>query len=250
MFIKEWIIRTGKKILIRYPQTILRFFQYLMEFREVKKQTGNRFTANWSDAYPCLQDKQKFTPYDQHYIYHPAWAARKLVTINPGMHIDISSILSFSVIISAVVPVHFYDYRPAKLNLTNYQSDFADLLNLPFDDNSVESLSCMHTVEHVGLGRYGDEIDGSGDLKAIAELKRVLAPNGHLLFVTPVGRPRIQFNAHRVYSHEQILEYFHPLTLKEFSLVPDSGGLVENAPGELVAQQSYGCGCYWFQKEN
>jgi SAM-dependent methyltransferase len=202
----------------------------------------------WKDAYPCLQDALKFTPFDQHYIYHPAWAARKLVSIHPKVHIDISSILSFSSIISAVVPVRFYDYRPAKLNLSNYQSDFADLLNLPFDDNTVESLSCMHTVEHIGLGRYGDKLDADGDLKAIGELKRVLSDGGNLLFVTPVGRPTIQFNAHRVYSYEQIISYFHPLKLKEFSLIPDEGGIIENASPSLVSQQSYGCGCFWFVK--
>lgn len=250
MFLKDWIVRGGKRVLIRYPKTIIRFFQYLREFHTVKKQTGSRFPFHWKDAYPCLQDKLKFTPFDQHYIYHPAWAARKVVEINPKMHVDISSILSFSSIISAVVPVKFYDYRPAKLNISNYQSEFADLMNLPFEDNSIESLSCMHTIEHIGLGRYGDKLDGLGDLKAIKELKRVLAPAGHLLFVTPVGKPLLQFNAHRVYSHEQIMEYFHPLVLREFSLIPDNGGLIENANGELVAKQNYGCGCYWFIKSN
>jgi hypothetical protein len=106
----------------------------------------------------------------------------------------------------------------------------------------------MHTVEHIGLGRYGDELDADGDIKAINELKRVLQPGGDLLFVTQVGKPVIQFNAHRIYSYEQIIEYFSPLTLKEFSLIPDQGGLIESADPSLVAQQHYGCGCFWFKK--
>ncbi|NDC42314.1 MAG: DUF268 domain-containing protein, partial [Chitinophagia bacterium] len=56
---------------------------------------------------------------------------------------------------------------------------------LPFESDSIPSLSCMHTIEHVGLGRYGDQLDPQGDLKAIAELKRVVQPGGDLLFVTP-----------------------------------------------------------------
>jgi hypothetical protein len=36
----------------------------------------------------------------------------------------------------------------------------------------------MHVVEHIGLGRYGEPMDEQGDLKAIEELKRVLAPGG------------------------------------------------------------------------
>lgn len=249
MFVKDYAIQTAKKVLIRYPKTIGRFFQYTAQFRKLKKETGDRFPFRVKDAYPCLEDALKFTPFDQHYTYHPAWAARKLAQIKPAEHVDISSILSFSTIVSAFVPVKFYDYRPAQLGLNNLASDFADLLQLPFADNSVASLSCMHTVEHIGLGRYGDPLDAEGDLKAIAELKRVLRPGGNLLFVTPVGRPLVQFNAHRVYSFEQITTYFGPLALKEFSLVPDSGGLVESADPKLVAQQKYGCGCFWFIKE-
>jgi SAM-dependent methyltransferase len=149
--------------------------------------------------------------------------------------------------LSAVMPVKFYDYRPATINLSNYQSGFADLLNLPFEDHSIESLSCMHTIEHVGLGRYGDPLDAEGDLKAIAELKRVVKPGGHIIFVTPVGKPRIEFNAHRIYSFEQISSYFSPFELIEFSLVPDKGGFIENADSGIVKEQQYGCGCFLFK---
>ena len=107
----------------------------------------------------------------------------------------------------------------------------------------------MHTVEHIGLGRYGDELDPKGDLTAIAELKRVLASGGDLLFVTPVGRPKIEFNGQRIYSYEMIVEYFAPFVLKEFSLIPDAGGFIEGADPALVAQQAYGCGCFWFKKQ-
>jgi hypothetical protein len=59
----------------------------------------------------------------------------------------------------------------------------------------------MHVIEHIGLGRYGEALDPDGDLKAIRELVRVLAAGGNLLVVVPVGRPRIQFNAHRIYDY-------------------------------------------------
>lgn len=137
------------------------------------------------------------------------------------------------------------------LKLDGLQLESGDLLALPFHDASVSSLSCMHVVEHVGLGRYGDPIDPEGDLKAITELKRVLALKGNVIFVVPIGQPKVIFNAHRIYSHDEIMEYFHDLELKEFALVPDrpdNGGLVYNASRELVNAQTYGCGCFWFQK--
>ena len=109
----------------------------------------------------------------------------------------------------------------------------------------------MHVVEHVGLGRYGDPIDPEGDLKAIAELIRVLAKGGNLLFVVPIGKPKLMFNAHRIYSYSQIVSYFEELELVEFSLIPDSietGGFIHNATQEMADSQIYGCGCFWFRK--
>jgi hypothetical protein len=110
----------------------------------------------------------------------------------------------------------------------------------------------MHVVEHVGLGRYGDPLDYDGDLRAVAELQRVLKAGGQLLFVVPLGgESRIQFNAHRIYTYRQILGMFAELKLVEFTLIPDDGsvlGLVRHASEELANAQRYGCGCFWFQK--
>jgi hypothetical protein len=102
-----------------------------------------------------------------------------------------------------------------------------------------------------GSGRYGDPIDPQGDIQAARELARVIAPGGSFIFVTPVGKPKIAFNAHRIYSYEQVLALFPGLKLKEFSLVPDDfkkHGLVRNADPKTVALQDWACGCFWFTK--
>jgi hypothetical protein len=125
-------------------------------------------------------------------------------------------------------------------------SNPSDLLALPFENGSIQPFSCMHVVEHVGLGRYGDRLDPDGDLKAIAELKRVLSIAGTLLFVVPVGKPRVMFNAHRIYSYRQIMGYFDGLDLVEFALIPDrhdEGDLVYGASEEITARQNYTFGC-------
>lgn len=210
---------------------------------------NNRFVLDKDDLFPCLYDATSITYFDPHYTYHPAWAARIVRKINPTKHIDISSILHFSTQLSAFVPTDFYDYRPAKLKLSNLNSGTADLTSLPFDNNSVQCLSCMHTIEHVGLGRYGDKLDPDGDLKAICELKRVIKTGGNLLLVTPVGRPRLQFNSHRIYSYEMILDHFSEFELKDFSLVNDAGEFLSPADPVDVPHQSYGCGCFWLIKK-
>lgn len=218
-------------------------------FKRKEKKTKKRFSSGIVDFFPCVSDKTPTTGFDKHYIYHPAWAARVLSKTKPHEHVDISSILYFSSIISAFIPTRFYDYRPPNLVLDNLVVGSLDICSLPFADNSIESLSCMHTVEHIGLGRYGEKIDPDGDIKAINELKRVLRPGGNLLFVVPIGKPRIQFNAHRIYSYSQILGLFSGLTLKEFSLISQYGnGIIYNSSEELADKERYGCGCFLFTK--
>ncbi len=234
-------LREIKHIIKKYPKFFGKYFGYNKQERlEIK------------NIFPCLFDDTEKTGYDRHYIYHPAWAARKLAQTKPKKHVDISSTLQFSTLVSAFIPVDFYDFRPAEIRLSNFNPKKADLTKLHFKDNSIESLSCMHTVEHIGLGRYGDPLDHEGDIKAIKELQRVLKPNGNLFFVAPVGKPKVMFNAHRIYSHEQILKYFADLKLIEFSLIPEDCktdiGIIENATTEQANNETYACGCYWFTK--
>lgn len=228
---------------------MIRFSREYQQFRRCHNQS--RQPLRWADRYPCLGDRTATTGFDRHYIYHTAWAARILAQTRPTRHVDIGSSLYFASLVSAFVPVDFYDYRVAELRLQNLSSRHADLLDLHFEDQSIASLSCMHVVEHVGLGRYGDPINAEADLSAMQELQRVVAVGGKLLFVTPVGRPRVCFNAHRVYGYDQILASFPELELHQFALIPDNpsrGGLILDADPSLVREQSYGCGCFWLRR--
>jgi hypothetical protein len=218
----------------------------LKKFKELN--SGDRFSNSDFDIYPCLHDKTIITPFDAHYVYHPAWAARIVRDINPQLHIDISSTLHFCTMLSAFIPTRFYDYRPALLNLDNLTSESIDLTNLSFEDNSQTSLSCMHTLEHIGLGRYGDPLDPDGDIKAINELARICAVGGNLLLVVPVGRKKIMFNAHRIYEPKEFASYLVNFKIIDFSLITDDGHFINNATYEQAAEQNYGCGCYWFVK--
>ncbi len=227
------------------------------EFEQLKSQEKSseryrEFNFSKNNLFPIINEKTENTAFEPHYTYFPAWATRIIKEINPKIHVDISSSLKFVNVLSAFIPVDFYDYRPARLKLSNLNCGKADLNNLPFDDNSIESLSCLHVVEHIGLGRYGDSLDFDGDIKAIAELKRVVKKEGNLLFVVPMGYSRINFNAHRFYSKTQITNYFADFELLDFKLVPDDYlnlGLVDNPTNEFVESQKNGCGCFWFKKK-
>lgn len=87
---------------------------------------------------------------------------------------------------------------------------------MPYEDNSLESLSSLCVVEHIGLGRYGDSIDSFGSEKAINELKRVLKKGGIILFSIPVDcENKIYFNAHRAFTRDYILKLFDGFEILE-----------------------------------
>ena len=225
-----------------------RFVSDFLAFRRLSRIHNRPFTLRWKDRYPVLDERTSETAFEPHYTYHPAWAARVIARTKPAMHVDIASTLHFCGMLSAFVPVEFYDMRPARLTLSNLTSRRADLLSLPFPDESIESISCMHVVEHVGLGRYGDPLDPIGDLKAMAELQRVVAVGGSLLFVVPVGRPCIRYNAHRIYGYEEVAKRFARLRMRQFALIDDEGQFTVDArPGDADSQEN-GCGCWWFTK--
>ena len=226
------------------------FLSLMSDFFRFKSMEGSRrLPINFKDIRLYKEGKSQQSSFDAHYVYHTSWAARILARIAPKEHVDISSSLYFVGLVSAFIPVKFYDYRLVHLSLKGATIGTADLTSLLFPDASIPSLSCMHVVEHIGLGRYGDPIDPNGDLKAMSELKRVLSKGGDLLFVVPIGFPKIVFHAHRIYSFAQIQQCFHDLKLMEFMLVCDDASVVFNASEDLANSQKYGCGCFWFRKE-
>lgn len=213
-----------------------------------------RFRVRLSDTRLFLRDATSSKSYDRHYVLHTAWAARVLSESRPTRHVDVASSLQFVTTVSAFVPTLALDIRPAELCLSGLQYRRGSLTALPFESESLESVSCMHVLEHVGLGRYGDPLDYDGDLKELAELARVVAPGGQLLIVVPVcGEPRIEFNAHRIYGFRQFMSMASSsgLELVEFALIPDDGSeqtLIRHASPHLADLQRYGCGCFLLRR--
>ncbi len=201
-----------------------------------------------ADSYPCLTDWVPATPFDPHYFHQGAWLARCLQERNCLAHVDVGSSVMMVGVMSAHVPTVFLDFRPLQVTLHNLLCVAGDILHLPFADKSVMSLSSLHVIEHIGLGRYGDPLNVQGSIKAAHELARVLAPGGVLYVSVPTGRDRVCFNAHRVFSPDALKAMFAPLVCTAFALVDDAGRFHPQGNGKAAAQLEYGCGMYVFSK--
>ncbi len=217
------------------------------------KDSCKPFPLKTIDNYPCLYDRfKKAGSISKHYFFQDLWAARKVFESKVERHYDIGSGLAgFVSHCLSFTKVVMLDIRPlGGVDIPNFefqQCDCMDMKNIPND--TIPSLSSLHAIEHFGLGRYGDPIDPDGYIKAINEIKRVLAPKGNLYFAVPVGHQRLEFDSCRVFDPEYIVELFCGLDLVEFSMVNDANVLVQNASPKEAKDSYRACGLYHFQKK-
>jgi SAM-dependent methyltransferase len=231
----------------QYPFNLLLFckdfWHFWSDYRRYAQQNHNDafvFLPNYN--YPQLRDKTAATPIDPIYFFQDAWAAAKIFETRPQHHYDVGSSVKTLGIISQFVPTTMVDIRAVPLKLKNFNFLEASILALPFADASIESLSSLCVLEHIGLGRYGDPIDPWGSEKAIAELQRVLAPGGKLFVSVPVDQEcRIYFNAHRAFTRDYLLKLFANLQLVEEQYI--YGDALENS---YAPEKGFGTGLYYF----
>jgi hypothetical protein len=227
--------------------SLSRLPEFLAEWRRFRRLSGPA-AAKVADMWPCLEDRLRATPFDSHYFHQAAWLARELAIARPALHVDVGSSVTAMSVLSAHVPLVFIDYRPLQVSLAGLWSVAGDITRLPFADKSVTSLSSLHVVEHIGLGRYGDRIDPAGCFAALAELERVLTEGGLLYLSTPIGRERVCFNAHRVFAPATILAALPRLSLKRFCYVGDDRRLHVGASLMDAGSLDYGCGLFEFER--
>lgn len=224
------------------------YIDFIKDWRKYSKMEGAE-PIHLIDSYPCIFDKTKTTSFDRHYFYQDIWAFKRIYESKTDSHVDVGSKVDYVGFLSAITNVTFIDIRTLKVNLKNFESKKGSILSMPFKNNSVTSLSCLHVAEHIGLGRYGDKLDPEGTKKACKELSRILAINGNLYLSVPVGKQKTYFNAHRVYRPRTIIEYLEGLHLIELSGITDTGDFIENVPINILENSNYACGLFWFRKE-
>jgi SAM-dependent methyltransferase len=184
-----------------------------------------------------------------HYFHQDLWAARKLYDAGTRVHVDVASrIDGFVAHALTFCHITYVDVRPIDLQWEGFTFKRGLITDLPFADGSVNSLSSLHVIEHIGLGRYGDPVDPEGSWKAARELTRVLAPEGRLLIGVPTGRERVCFDAHRIFDPATIRDMFAGLELADFSFIDDENRFIRNGSFEDARVANYGCGLFEFRK--
>ena len=229
------------------------------EWRELKRQNraaGHPFPIAFS--MPCLGDR-----FDQsgtakgHYFFQDLYVARKIFERNPTRHVDVGSrVDGFVAHVASFRTIEVFNIRPLPLDIPTIRFQQANLMELHEALRACcDSLSCLHALEHFGLGRYGDSIDLYGHVKGFGCLSQILKTGGMLYLSVPIGPERVDFNACRVFRIQTILSLAEPsFTLEAFSYVDDAGNFHAIVPlsPELVAEDGlcdYGCGIFEFRKK-
>ncbi len=232
---------------IRFYHGVTGYFWYIRDLIKHNALSKNKIGFDMN-LFPILDEKVSLTPFDAHYFYQQLWVFENVLKNKPKEHVDVASTYEMSGYLSKIVKTKFVDIRPIRTKIKNLEIIDGNILNLKFKNSSVPSLSSLHVIEHIGLGRYGDTIDPLGTKKACVELSRILAKGGRLYLSTPIGKERICFNAHRINSPQTIIKYCRGLKLVSFSVVDDEGEFHENVNYEDYKNLNYGCGMFFFTK--
>ena len=192
-----------------------------------------------------------------HYFHQDLLVAQSIFQNKPRRHIDVGSrIDGFVAHVASFREIEVLDIRNLSNNYhPNIKFTKLDIMEEPKDMGLTDSLSCLHAIEHFGLGRYGDLIDVDGHKKGLENMIKLIEPNGLLYLSFPIGeKDEIHFNAHRVFHPKSIFSFKNiseKIKLKRFDYIDDKDQLhskirIEDCPENL----KYGCGIYTFVVNN
>lgn len=146
------------------------------------------------------------------YFWQDLLVARSIAEAKPEKHVDVGSrVDGFVGHVASFRQIEVLDVRPITTSISGivfHQCDLMELTSLPGMNGLgyCDSLSCLHALEHFGLGRYGDPINSLGYSQGLSNMARLLRPGGTFYLSTPVGRERVVFNAHWVFDPRTIVQ--------------------------------------------
>lgn len=195
------------------------------------KNTRESFRTNDEYLWPIISDKYEMAGFINNYFWQDLWAAKLIIQSGTKKHFDIGSRLDGFIahLLSANIDVSIIDIREFPMQLEGLHAivDDATTLN-QIPDNSIDSMSALCSLEHFGLGRYGDPIDPEACFKCFENIQRKITDGGNLYISVPVGKERVEYNAHRIFYPKTIVDSFNKMKLIEFSVATIEG--IEKKP--------------------
>ena len=191
------------------------------------------------------------------YFHQDLLVAQRIHAARPRRHVDVGSRLDgFVAHVASFRPIEVMDLRPLRSTARHIQFLQADLMDVRSTPEAIcDSLSCLHALEHFGLGRYGDELDPLGHERGLDALVRLLEPGGTMYLSVPVGPQAVWFNSHRTFHASTVVQLVGArMKLMRLDLVDDAGDLREDVPHALIASdptlgcRREGCGIFEFRK--
>lgn len=180
----------------------------------------NNFQIQKEYMWPILKDKYAMAGSMENSFWQDLWAAKYIIKSGVQSHFDIGSRLDGFIahLLAAEIDVTMIDVREFPGEVERLHTIVDDATNLhQIADGSIESISALCSLEHFGLGRYGDPIDPEACFKCFANIQKKLKKGGRLYISVPIGKERVEFNAHRVFYASTVVENFNTLCLEEFS---------------------------------
>lgn len=205
-----------------------RFRRDKKEYSRLNKRESFRVDPHF--LYPCLNDWYESAGKIDSYFWQDLWASKLIYKNNPEKHYDIGSRVTTFIapLLAFRDEVYLIDVRPLDISVPGLHFIQADATMLEgIEDDSLESLSALCSLEHFGLGRYGDPIDPESFFKAMSSIARVMKPGGLCYIAVPIGYEHVEYNAHRVFYAQTVVDAAKPLVLKSFS-VTIGDGIEEN----------------------
>lgn len=171
---------------------------------------------------PIVSDRYAINSGMTNYFWQDLWAAKHIIANEVKEHYDIGSRVDGFIahLLAANIKVNMIDVRPFRGEVENLFTIVDDATMLKqFEDDSIASLSALCSLEHFGLGRYGDPVDPEACFKCFSQIQRKMSTGGRLYISVPVGMERVAFNNCRIFNPNTIVSSFNKLKLIEYSVI-------------------------------
>lgn len=186
-----------------------------------------------------------------HYFWQDLICAKWIAEANPKKHLDIGSrIDGFIAHLLAFREVTILDIRKLPFEIPGLRSIVGDAQsNLQEFSTQFDSVSTLHSVEHFGLGRYGDPINASGHISGILNIAECVKVGGSLYISAPIGQPKVEFNSQRILHPNLIPQILTNFKITKFVLIPWRGNPNFNLrPEDVPLDGSGSAGLYAFER--